>query len=133
MEGHFRGRRPWISYNDLLRGPMAELVGAKPTEVVVMNSLTVNLHLMMISFYRPRGQRRQILIEQQSFPSDRYAVESQIRMHGLDPAECLVEIAPTGMTASSTKLQSKNILPRHGRTGGTGSVAWRALRQWSVF
>ncbi len=94
VEGHFKGQRPWLSYNDLLRGPMAELVGAKPHEVICMNSLTVNLHLMMISFYRPQGQRNQILIEQQPFPSDRYAVESQIRMHGLDPDECLVEIGP---------------------------------------
>ncbi len=96
VEGHFKGERPWTTYNDLLRGPMAELIGAKPHEVVFMNSLTVNLHLMMISFYRPQGQRNRILIEQQPFPSDRYAVESQIRMHGLDPAECLVEIAASG-------------------------------------
>lgn len=96
VEGHFKGRRPWLSYNDLLREPMAELIGAKPSEVVLMNSLTVNLHLMMISFYRPSGRRNKILIEQQSFPSDRYAVESQIRMHGLDPADCLVEIGPSG-------------------------------------
>jgi kynureninase len=96
VEGHFKGQRPWLSYNDLLREPMAELIGAKPGEVVLMNSLTVNLHLMMISFYRPDGRRNKILIEQQSFPSDRYAVESQIRMHGLDPAECLVEIEPSG-------------------------------------
>ena len=95
VEGHFKGQRPWLTYNDLLRGAMAELVGAKPREVVLMNTQTVNLHLMMISFYRPEGQRRKILIEQQAFPSDRYAVESQIRMHGLDPAECLVEIAPS--------------------------------------
>jgi len=95
VEGHFKGQRPWLSYNDLLREPMAELIGAKPREVVLMNSLTVNLHLMMISFYRPGGRRNKILIEQQSFPSDRYAVESQVRMHGLDPADCLVEIEPS--------------------------------------
>ena len=94
VEGHFKGERPWISYNDLLRQPMAELIGAKPDETVIMNTLTVNLHLMMISFYRPDKQRNRILIEQQPFPSDRYAIESQIRMHGLDPNECLVEIAP---------------------------------------
>ena len=93
VEGHFKGQRPWLSFNELLRTPMADLIGAQPQEVVVMNSLTVNLHLMMISFYRPEGRRKQILIEQQCFPSDRYAVESQIRVHGLDPAECLVEIA----------------------------------------
>lgn len=92
VEGHFKGNRPWLSFNQRLREPMAALVGAKPEEVVFMNTLTVNLHLMMISFYRPGPQRNRIVIEQQSFPSDRYAVESQIRLHGLDPAECLVEI-----------------------------------------
>jgi len=114
VEGHFKGQRPWISYNDLLRGPMAGLVGAKPPEVVIMNSLTVNLHLMMISFYRPRGQRKRVLIEQQSFPSDRQAVESQIRMHGLDPAECLVEFtAPEdGRIINETAIE--DYLAEHG-------------------
>lgn len=93
VEGHFKGERPWLSYNEILREPMAELVGATPREVVFMNTLTVNLHLLMISFYRPVGRRNRIVIEAQCFPSDRYAVESQIRLHGLDPAECLVEIA----------------------------------------
>ena len=106
VEGHFKGQRPWLSYNDLLREPMAELIGAKPREVVLMNSLTVNLHLMMISFYRPGGRRNKILIEQQSFPSDRYAVESQIRMHGLDPADCLVEIEPSD---NSRTIDEKDI------------------------
>ena len=114
VEGHFRGQRPWLSYNDLLRGPMAEIVGAKPREVVVMNTLTVNLHLMMISFYRPQGRRRQILIEQQSFPSDRYAVESQIRMHGLDPAECLVEIAPAAGSRTINEAAVEDYLASHG-------------------
>jgi len=114
VEGHFKGQRPWLSYNDLLRGPMAELVGAKPREVAVMNTLTVNLHLMMISFYRPRGQRRRILIEQQSFPSDRYAVESQIRMHGLDPLECLVEIAPAGDAYNINETAIEDYLAAHG-------------------
>ena len=114
VEGHFKGQRPWLSYNDLLRGPMAGLVGAKPQEVVVMNALTVNLHLMMISFYRPRGQRKKILIEHQSFPSDRYAVESQIRMHGLDPAECLVEIAPSDDGRIIDEIAIESYLAEHG-------------------
>ena len=114
VEGHFKGQRPWMFYNDLLRGPMAEMVGAKPREVVLMNSLTVNLHLMMISFYRPRGLRKRILIEQQSFPSDRYAVESQIRMHGLDPAECLVEIAPAGDGRIINESAIEDYLAEHG-------------------
>ncbi len=114
VEGHFKGARPWLAYNDLLRGPMAELVGAKPLNVVVMNALTVNLHLMMVSFYRPRGQRRQILIEQQSFPSDRQAVESQIRMHGLDPQECLVEIAPCGDARIIEEAAIEDYLAKNG-------------------
>jgi len=94
VSGHFRGQPAWIDYGDDLAESMAQLVGAEPAEVTVMNSLTVNLHLMMVSFYRPSGRRRKILIEKGAFPSDRYAVESQIRFHGLDPAECLVELAP---------------------------------------
>ncbi len=133
VEGHFKGQRPWLSYNDLLRGPMAELIGAKPQEVVVMNALTVNLHLMMISFYRPQGQRRKILIEQQSFPSDRYAVESQIRMHGLDPEECLVEIAPSGDGRIIEETAIEDLSCRTWRPGGTGTMAGCAIRQWSVF
>lgn len=114
VEGHFKGRRPWTSYNDLLRGPMADLVGAKPLEVALMNSLTVNLHLLMVSFYRPLGQRNKIVIEDQSFPSDRYAVESQIRMHGLDPEACLVEIAPESGARTIDESVIENYLAEHG-------------------
>lgn len=114
VEGHFKGQRPWLSYNDLLRGPMAGLIGAKPREVVVMNALTVNLHLMLISFYQPRGRRNKILIEHQSFPSDRYAVESQIRLHGLDPAECLVEIAPSDNGRLIDENAIESYLAEHG-------------------
>jgi len=96
VAGHFEGRHPWMPYHEFLREPLARLTGALPHEVVAMNSLTVNLHLMMVSFYRPDGRRRRIVIEQQAFPSDRYAVASQIRFHGLDPAECLVELGPAG-------------------------------------
>lgn len=94
VEAHFRGRHPWMPYHAEVRDHLAELVGAQPGEVVAMNSLSVNLHLMMVSFYRPTAQRPAILIEQGAFPSDRYAVESQIRFHGFDPAEALIELAP---------------------------------------
>jgi kynureninase len=93
VEGHFRARHPWVRYNELLADKTARLVGAKPIEVVAMNSLTVNLHLMMVSFYRPTDQRRRIAIEENAFPSDQYAVKSQIRFHGYDPAESLVAVA----------------------------------------
>lgn len=94
VEGHFHAKHPWMPYHRLLTEQTAELVGAKPLEVVVMNSLTVNLHLMMVSFYRPTAARHKILIERGAFPSDQYAVQSQIRFHGFDPATALMELTP---------------------------------------
>ena len=94
VEGHFRATNPWMPYHRLLTEQTAELVGAKPIEVVVMNSLTVNLHLMMVSFYRPTPARHKIVVERGAFPSDQYAVKSQIRFHGFDPASSLIELAP---------------------------------------
>ena len=94
VEGHFQARNPWMPYHRLLTEQTAELVGAKPLEVVVMNSLTVNLHLMMVSFYRPTRARHKIVVERGAFPSDRYAVDSQIRFHGFDPVTALIELAP---------------------------------------
>jgi kynureninase len=94
VEGHFHGRNPWMPYHRLLTEQTATLVGAEPVEVVVMNSLTVNLHLMMASFYRPTPQRHKIVIERSAFPSDQYAVKSQIRFHGYEPLGSLIELAP---------------------------------------
>jgi kynureninase len=94
VEGHFHGENPWMPYHRLLRDQTADLVGAKPSEVVVMNSLTVNLHLMMVSFYRPDRQRHKIVVEAGAFPSDQYAVKSQIRFHGFDPSTSLIELSP---------------------------------------
>lgn len=93
VEGHHRARRPWIEYAELLQQGLARLAGAQPDEVVAMNSLTVNLHLMMASFYRPAGRRRLIVIEAGAFSSDRHAVSSQLAWHGLTVDECLIEIA----------------------------------------
>lgn len=92
VEGHFRGNSQWMNYHQLMREPLGRIVGAQPEEVVAMNSLTANLHLMMVSFYRPTHERPAILIEAGSFPSDRYAVESQIAFHGFDPATDLIEV-----------------------------------------
>jgi kynureninase len=94
VEGHHRARNPWIPYHRLLTEQTAELIGANATEVVVMNSLTVNLHLMMASFYRPTTKRHKILIERSAFPSDQYAVQSQIHFHGFAPATSLLELTP---------------------------------------
>jgi len=94
VEGHFHAQRPWMPYHRLLTEQTATLVGAQPIEVVVMNSLTVNLHLMMASFYRPTAKRHKVLIERGAFPSDQYAVNSQIRFHGFDPASSLLQLTP---------------------------------------
>jgi kynureninase len=94
VEGHFHAKNPWMPYHRLLTEQTAELVGAKPLEVVVMNSLTVNLHLMMVSFYRPAKERHKIVVERGAFPSDQYAVKSQIHFHGFDPATSLIELTP---------------------------------------
>jgi kynureninase len=94
VEGHFHAKYPWLPYHENLTDQTARLVGAKPIEVVVMNTLTVNLHLMMVSFYRPTSKRFKILIEGGAFPSDQYAVVSQIKFHGFDPSTALVELYP---------------------------------------
>lgn len=94
VEGHFHAKNPWMPYHRLLTEQTAELVGAKPREVVVMNSLTVNLHLMMVSFYRPTKGRHKIVVERGAFPSDQYAVKSQIHFHGFDPETSLIELTP---------------------------------------
>lgn len=94
VEGHFTDPTPWLTIDDIVRDSMARLVGALPSEVVMMNSLTVNLHLMMVSFYRPTFTRHKILIEKKAFPSDVHAVVSQILHHKLDPAVSLLEISP---------------------------------------
>jgi kynureninase len=92
VEGHLEADRPWLSYHELLTEPLARLVGARPAEVVAMNSLTVNLHLLMVSFYRPSGERTKIVVEDTTFPSDSYAVRSQAAYHGLDPDETVVRL-----------------------------------------
>ncbi|HUO84017.1 MAG TPA: kynureninase [Thermoanaerobaculia bacterium] len=94
VRGHFEAPHPWMPYHRFLTEPMAGLVGALPEEVVVMNSLTTNLHLLMVSFYRPTSERHRVLLESHAFPSDHYAVESQIRFHGFDPAESMLLIRP---------------------------------------
>ncbi len=94
VEGHFHAKRPWFPYHERLRAPGARLVGALPHEVVFMNTLTVNLHLLMVSFYRPTPQRFKILIEEPAFPSDIYAVRTQLRTHGFDPDTALIVARP---------------------------------------
>jgi kynureninase len=107
--GHHVARRPWIQYHEQAAAPLAALIGAHAGEVVAMNSLTVNLHLMMVSFFRPRAPRNRILIEQSAFPSDRHAVVSQLAFHGLNAAENLIEMAPR---TGERHLRTEDIVQR---------------------
>ena len=115
VEGHVHGRHPWLPYHEQLTDMVARVVGAQPQEVVVMNTLSVNLHLMMVSFYRPTRERFKILIEGGAFPSDQYAVASQARFHGYDPKEAIVRLMPR---EGEDTLRSEDILEaieRHGK------------------
>ena len=94
VEGHVHGKRPWLCYHHFFSKSIAKLIGATEQEVVVMNQLTVNLNLMLISFYRPEGKKNKILIQANEFPSDYYAFEQQIKLHGLNPNDCIVEVFP---------------------------------------
>lgn len=94
VDAHLEAKTPWYTYHEPLREPTARMVGAKPIEVICMNSLTVNLHLMMATFYRPTKSRFKILMEDPAFPSDTYAIKTQIRHHGLDPKDALVLASP---------------------------------------
>jgi len=92
VEGHFYAEKPWWDYHERFSAKLAKVVGAKPAEVTVMNTLTVNLHLLMVSFYRPKGKRYKIICEEKAFPSDQYMISSQVRFHGYDPDNAIVEI-----------------------------------------
>jgi kynureninase len=94
VEAYTKADYPWITYANTLHSSMAKIVGAKPPEVVLMNALSVNLHLMLVSFYQPTAQRFKVIIEDKAFPSDQYAIKSQMRFHGIDPAEALLEVKP---------------------------------------
>jgi kynureninase len=94
VEGHFHAKNPWMPYHEIFPVQLSKIVGCLPGEVVVMNQLTVNLHLLMVSFYRPTKQRYKIICEAKAFPSDQYAFESQARYHGFDPDDAIVEVSP---------------------------------------
>lgn len=114
VEGHFRAANPWVPYHRLVAEQTAELVGAKPLEVVVMNSLTVNLHLMMVSFYRPTREKHKIVIERGAFPSDQYAVKSQIHFHGFAPETSLIELTPLPGESCLREEEIESLLERRG-------------------
>jgi len=116
VDAHFHGRRPWFPYHEQCRRTAARLVGALEGEAVVMNSLTANLHLLLATFYRPKGRRTRILIDAPTFPSDRHAVESQARWHGLDPALTVVEAAPRRGEQTIREEDVESLLRREGDT-----------------
>jgi kynureninase len=112
--GHHDAKRPWIGYHERLAAPLSALTGAGTTEVVAMNSLTVNLHLMLVSFFRPDSQRNRVLIEKSAFPSDRYAIVSQLDFHGLNAAQHLVEVEPR---AGERNLRTEDLIDTIQREG----------------
>lgn len=114
VEAHFRGKHPWMPYHETVRASLASVVGAQPVEVVAMNSLTANLHLLMVSFYRPTAERPAILIEAGAFPSDRHAVASQIRFHGFNPDTDLIELVPDEPAGTISMAAIERTLAEHG-------------------
>jgi kynureninase len=115
VEGHLHARHPWLPYHAEVRQHLAEVVGAEPVEVVAMNSLTVNLHLLMVSFYRPAPERHAILIERHAFPSDRDLAASQIRFHGYDPSETLIELDADETRGTVSMEAIERAIAQHGR------------------
>ena len=109
VEGHFRGKNPWMYYHHFLTEKAARVVGALPKEVVIMNNLTANLHLMMVSFYKPSKERYKIMMEVSAFPSDQYAMETQARFHGLNPDDAIIELKPR---EGEFTLRTEDILAR---------------------
>lgn len=114
VDGHFDAENPWFSYHELFTEKTARLVGGLPHEVVLMNGLTTNLHLMLVSFYRPTSNRFKILCEKKAFPSDQYALESQVRFHGYHPEEAIIEIEPEGDTEIVDHNKIYEILEKRG-------------------
>jgi kynureninase len=114
VEGHFHARHPWVSYHELFPPLLKDLTGAKETELVVMNQLTVNLHLLMTSFYRPDSQRYKIICEAKAFPSDQYAFASQASLHGYDPADTIIEVTPDNGSAHIPTEKIIDTIRQHG-------------------
>ena len=114
VEAHFHGKHPWMPYHSEVRDGLARIAGAEPSEVVAMNSLTANLHLLMVSFYRPTAQRPAILMEAGAFPSDQYAMASQVRFHGFDPATDVIEVQPDEANGTISMAAIERALDEHG-------------------
>jgi len=129
VEGHFQAKNPWVSYHKILSGPFARLVGAKESEVVAMNGLSVNLHLMMVSFYRPTKKRFKIICEAKAFPSDQYMLESQVKFHGFNPDDAIVEVSPR---VGEHIIREEDILAKISEVGDELSlVFWGGVNYYS--
>jgi kynureninase len=129
VESFFMGDDPWMNYHDHLTQPLANIVGAKPAEIVVMNQLTVNLHLMMVSFYHPTGKRRKIICEAKAFPSDQYMFETHLKFLGFDAADVLIEIAPR---QGEHTIRPEDVLQRIAATGDElALVFWGGLNYYT--
>ncbi len=129
VEGHFQAKNPWFSYHHFFTERLAALVGAQKDEVVVMNTLSVNVHLLMASFYRPSGKRTKIIMEAGAFPSDMYIVETQVRMHGLDPKEHIIEVAPR---PGAYLIEDQDILDTIHATGDSlALVIWGGVNYYT--
>ena len=114
VEGHSQAKNPWMPYHEIFPKQLAKIVGCKESEVVVMNSLTVNLHLLMVSFYRPTKERYKIICEAKAFPSDQYAFESQATFHGFDPGDAVIEVSPREGEHTLRTADILSIIAQHG-------------------
>lgn len=126
VRGHEQARRDWIGYAERLQAPLAELTGAQPQEVIAMNSLSINLHLLLASFYRPTAARYRVLIEAGAFPSDRHVVTSQLRWHGYDPAAALIEVASRAGEETLRAVDIEQAIDAHG--GELALVLWPGVQ-----
>lgn len=114
VEGHFHARNPWMPYHEIFPRQLSKIVGCKETEVVVMNQLTVNLHLLMVTFYRPTKQRYKIICEAKAFPSDQYAFETQAKCHGFNPTDAVIEVSPREGEYTLRTEDIVSIIKQHG-------------------
>ncbi|HUR11391.1 MAG TPA: kynureninase [Flavitalea sp.] len=129
VEGFFKGDAPWLNYHDKLTGPLSKIVGALPSEVVVMNQLTVNLHLMLTSFYKPDGKRNKIICEAKAFPSDQYMLETHVMSRGMKPADVIIEVLPR---PGSVEICEEDILQKiNEHADETALVFWGGVNYYT--
>ena len=129
VEGHFAAKNPWVSYHEIFPNQLSGILGCRPMEVVVMNQLTVNLHLLMVTFYRPTAERFKIICEAKAFPSDQYALASQAAFHGFDPAEAIIEVAPRAGEHTLRTEDILSIIEKHGQS--TALVLFGAVNYYT--